>query len=103
MSQPTPMIRPGSAVGSSTVRVRAVFPKNRVRVTRSPISQPRNPAITAVAVAQSHAVDPAFDAISAARMRGFGAIDSWICRAPGGAMPDYGKSSRAGPFFLPLR
>jgi hypothetical protein len=40
-----------------------------------------------VSVAASHsvAVDPVFSAISAARARGFEAIDEWICRAPGGA------------------
>jgi hypothetical protein len=39
-----------------------------------------------VSVAASHAlaVDPVFSAISAARARGFEAIDEWICRAPGG-------------------
>jgi hypothetical protein len=46
---------------------------------------PESDIRAAVAMASSYAVDPAFAAIAAARGRGFAAIDTWICRAPGGA------------------
>ncbi|CAN5756900.1 hypothetical protein BH23GEM3_BH23GEM3_00030 [soil metagenome] len=40
---------------------------------------------TALPSAHSRAVDPVFAAIETARVRASSAIDSWICRAPGGA------------------
>jgi hypothetical protein len=46
---------------------------------------PESDIRAAVAMASSYAVDPAFAAIASARGRGFAAIDTWICRAPGGA------------------
>jgi hypothetical protein len=40
--------------------------------------------IPAIALEGAKAVHPAFDELRLARERGFGAIDEWICRAPGG-------------------
>jgi hypothetical protein len=50
------------------------------------VELPRETDVRAtVAAAQSIAVDPIFVAINSARVRGFSAIDNWVCRAPGGA------------------
>jgi hypothetical protein len=50
------------------------------------IELPKAPDVrVALGSAQSRSVDPVFSAITSAQVRGFTAIDSWICRAPGGA------------------
>jgi hypothetical protein len=50
----------------------------------------------ALGSAHSRSVEPVFEAISAARNRGFSAIDSWICRAPGGSYNAQLEQARRG-------